>query len=342
MIIEKLDMKSGTVMVRTETLDDLWHIERVLEKGDLLTARTLRKTTIKRGSEIREGDRVSLTLTISLEKMEFHKDSHALRLTGPVVSGPEDRVQLGSYHTLSTGIRSGLAIRKESWKGYQLERLKRARLKKSLLLVCVLDREDAHFAVLKESGIEHLAEISSHKTMGPDTLKGTGTLEDYHREILAYLQNKEAQAIVLAGPGFERENLLKFIKSQDPGLARKIVLEHTHSTGRAGVTELVKSSANRILRGTRIARETEQVENLLQEINREGLATYGLKEVSQAVKLGAVETLLVSEEKLRELEGLMNEAEKRRGRVAIISSDHEAGERFLLLGGIGAILRYSV
>ena len=336
MIIEKMDMKSGTVRLRTETLDDLWHLEKVLEKGDLLTSRTLRKATIKRGSEIREGDRIPLTLTITLEKMDFHPDTHTLRLTGPVVSGPEDRVQLGSYHTLAIGIRAGLTIRKESWKGYQLERLKRARIKKSLLLICVLDREDASFAVLKESGIEHLAEISSHKT------KDLDTLEDYHREILSYLQGKEAQAIVLAGPGFERENTLEFIKSQNQELARKIVLEHTHSTGRAGITELVKSSANRILRDTRIAREAEQVENLLQEINRDGLATYGRREVEAAVKLGAVETLLVSEEKLREFEGLMNEAEKKRGRVAIISSDHEAGERFLHLGGIGAILRYKV
>jgi protein pelota len=342
MIIERMDLKSGTVRVRTETLDDLWHIERVLEKGDLLTARTLRKTTIKRGSEIREGDRVPLTLTISLEKTEFHPDSHTLRLTGPVVAGPEDRVQLGSYHTLSTGIRSGLAIRKESWRKYQLERLKRARLKRSLLLICVLDREDASFAVLKESGIEHLAEIASHKSGAPEALKDGGTLEDYHREILAYLQGKEAQAIVLAGPGFERENLLRFIKSQDQDLARRITLEHTHSTGRVGVTELVKSSASRILRDTRIAREAEQVERFLGEISRDGPATYGLREVSQAVRLGAVEILLVSEDRLRELEGLMGEAEKRCGRVAIISGDHEAGERFLHMGGVGAILRYKV
>jgi protein pelota len=337
MIIEKLDLKSGNIRVKTETLDDLWHIDKVLEKGDLLTARTFRKTKIKRGSEIKEGDRKPMTLTIGLEKSEFHPDTHTLRLHGPVVSGPEDKVQLGSYHTISLGIRESLTIQKEDWKSYQLDRLKKARIKKSLLLICVLDREDASFANLKESGIEHLAEIHSHKT------KDLDTLEDYHKEILSYLQTKpDIQTIVLAGPGFERENLLNYIKEKDKDLARKATLEHTHSTGRAGVTELVKSSANRILKETRIAREAEQVENLLKEINKDGLATYGRKEVEFAVKTGAVETLLISEEKLREFEVIMNQAEKQRGRVAIISSDHEAGEKFLHLGGIGAILRYKV
>jgi protein pelota len=337
MIILKTDLKSGKVKVRTETLDDLWHLEKVIEKGDLLTARTLRKTTIKRGSEIREGDRKPLTLTIALEKMEFHPDSHSLRLTGPVVSGPEDRVQLGSYHTISTTVRDSLTIRKESWKGYQLERLRSARHKKGLLLICVLDREDCSFALLKESGIEHLAEISSRK------VKDSESLEEYHREILSYLKGKpDAGTIVVAGPGFERENLHAYIKAQDPGLARRIVLEHTNSSGRAGVTELVKSSANRILRDTRIARETEHVERLLEEMNRDGLATYGRKEVGDALRLGAVELLLVSEKNVREFEPLMELAEKQAGKVAIISDDHEAGERFLHLGGIGALLRYKV
>jgi protein pelota len=337
MIIERKDLRSGTVRVRTETLDDLWHLEKVVEEGDLLTARTLRKTTIKRGSEIREGDRIPLVLTISLEKMELHPDSHSLRLTGPVVAGPEDKVQIGSYHTISLGLMEALTIRKQIWKSYQLDRLKSATFKKSLLLVCVLDREDASFAVLKESGIEHLAEISANK------VKDSDSLDDYHKEILSYLQSKQdAQAIVLAGPGFERENLLAFIKKADPRLASRISLDHTHSTGRAGVTELVKSSANRILRDTRIARESERVQEFLDELNKDGLATYGIHEVTSAIKLGAVQRLLVSEERLREFEPLMTQVEQSRGEVHIISSDHELGERFLHLGGIGAILRYKV
>jgi protein pelota len=335
MIIEKMDLKSGSVRVRTETLDDLWHLDKVIEEGDQLTSRTLRKITIKRGSEIREGDRKPLTLTISVEKAEFHRDSHSLRLNGPILAGPEEKVQIGSYHTLSIGIRDSLTIRKQSWKPYQLDRLKMARIKKNLLLICVLDREDASFAVLKESGIEHLAEISSHKTQDSDTL------DDYHKEILNYLKSKrDIQTIVLAGPGFERENLLKYLKSQDPDLAKRVALEHTHSTGRAGITELVKSSANRILKETRIAREAEQVESFLTEIHKDGLATYGLNQVSDAVKLGSVQTLLVSEDKLKQHESLMNQVEKLRGSIAIISSDHESGEQFLKLGGIGAMLRY--
>lgn len=337
MQIIRMNKKEGIVKVRTETPDDLWHLEKVLEPGDLVTSRTLRKTTIKRGQEIEKGDRKPVTLTIGLEKKEFHKSTHTLRLNGPIKSGPEDLVQLGSYHSLSIDINTILTIQKE-WKTHQLDRLKKAKIKPSLLLICVLDREEADFAELKESGLEFLSSFSSVKHKDKDTL------EEYHKEIMDYLEGKQKdfQAIVLAGPGFERENILKYIKEKNPDLVKRIFLEHSNSTGRAGIQEVIKTSANRILKDTRIARETELVEKLLQEINKDGPAVYGKKETMKAVEYGAIETLLVSEENIPDFEETMDKVEKQGGNIRIISSDHESGEKFLNLGGIAGFLRFKI
>ncbi|MFC2144006.1 His/Gly/Thr/Pro-type tRNA ligase C-terminal domain-containing protein [Candidatus Aenigmatarchaeota archaeon] len=64
MQIIRMDKKENTAKIRTETPDDLWHLEKILEPGDLVTSKTLRKTTIKRGHEIDKGDRKPVTLTI--------------------------------------------------------------------------------------------------------------------------------------------------------------------------------------------------------------------------------------------------------------------------------------
>lgn len=332
----RIDKKEGTVRVRTETPDDLWHLEKILEPGDLITSRTMRKTTIKRGQDIDKGDRKPVTLTIQVEKKEFHRDTHNLRITGPIKSGPEDLVRIGSYHSLGIGTDAILTIQKKQWKPHHMDRLNKAKAKPSLLLICVLDREEADCAALKESGIEYLASFSSVKK------KDSGSLDEYHEEIIKYLEGKQAdfQAIVLAGPGFERENLLKEIKEKKPELARRIVLEHSNSTGRAGIQEVIKASANRILKDTRVARETELVEKLLEEIEKDGLAVYGRDETKKAIGLGAVETLLVSEDKVPDFEETMDSAEKQGSDIRIISSEHESGEKFLHLGGIGGILRF--
>jgi protein pelota len=337
MQILRMDRKGGTAKLRTETPDDLWHLDKVLEPGDSVTSRTLRKTTIKRGQEIGEGDRKPVILTIVLEKKEFHRSTHTLRLTGRIESGPEDMVRLGSYHSLSIGTGTVLAIQKE-WKPHQVERLMKARIKPSLLLICVLDREDADFAELKESGLGMLASFSSVKHRDRETL------EEYHREITDYLEGKQKdfQAIVLAGPGFERENLLNYIRERDPELAKMIFLEHSSSTGIAGIREVIRTSANRILRDTRVARETGLVEDLLTEINTEGLVVYGKEETAKAIGYGAIETLLVSEEKIPDFENEMDGVEKQGGIVRIISGDHESGEKFLHIGGIAGFLRFRI
>lgn len=331
MRVLKINLKEGIVRLRVETLDDLWHLNKVLEEGDLVTARTLRKTTIKRGQEIGEGDRRPMILTIEVEKREFHPDSHSLRLTGPIKGGPED-VQMSSYHTIQATPGLDLSIKKGKWKDYQLERLRKAK-SKTLIFICVIDREEADFAELRESGIRMLATIRSTK------YRDMEKREEYHKEVMDYLKGKEGN-IILAGPGFEAENILKFIKENEPGLAKRIFLEKASTTGITGVQEVLKTSMNRVLRESRIAQETELVEELLKRIDSEGLGVYGRKEVQDASKIGAVDTLLVSEEKVREFEKIMDIVESNKGRVIIISGEHESGEKLLHLGGLGALLRF--
>src|SRR4030043_247297 len=126
MQVLKTVLRHGIIRLKTENPDDLWHLEKMLEKGDLVTSRTLRKTTVKRGSEVDSGDRKPVTLTISLEKVEYHKDIKVLRLTGKITEGPED-IQIASYHTLSIDTDSVLTVQKAKWKAFQLDRLKKAR-----------------------------------------------------------------------------------------------------------------------------------------------------------------------------------------------------------------------
>ncbi len=341
MQILKTDLRHGVIRLKTENPDDLWHLEKMLEKGDLVTSRTLRKTTVKRGSELDSGDRKPVTLTISLEKVEYHKDIKVLRLSGKITAGPED-IQVSSYHTLSVDADTVLTIQKAKWKAYQLDRLRKARQKRPLLFICSLDREEADFAGLTESGIEWSGSVSAKKSG-----QRTGKQErgrDYYQEILGMLERSGPgfEAIVLAGPGFEKDNLLKFIQQKNPELARKIILEKTSSSGRRGVQEVIQTSANKLLKETRVAKETELVESLLMEAGRDGPVVYGKKETQKALEMGAVERLLVSEEKIHDFEVILDKAETMRTEIFIISSEHESGEKFLSLGGIGGFLRFQI
>jgi protein pelota len=326
------NMREQTLKVQVEASEDLWHLERVLEAGDLVTSKTLRKASVKTGGEYEYGEKRAMTLTIRLEKFEFRRDSGVLRLSGPIVAGPED-VPLNSYHSMQIESGGVVSIQKKRWKSYQLDRLEKARSIKPLLLICVLDREDADFAMLRESGIEMKARITNYDRENMD---------DYHGRIMAYLRSQECETIVIGGPGFERENLLKFVGAQDKALAKKIIVEHSSSTGINGVQEILKKSANRILRETRVAKESAYVNEILKRMKTDGLVVYGPKETEAAVKFGSVETLFVSQEKVNEFEAIMEAEERSGGNVVVIGSDHELGEQLLRLGGVAGFLRFRI
>ena len=354
MEILKQDLKHNKIALKPNNMDDLWHIQQVLESGDKITAKTERKTTIKRGQEVVKGDREKMTLTIEMVKSSL---DNQLRLSGKITEGPENITH--EHHTLVIEPGDTLTIEKE-WKSYHLDRLNKAKIKKPLLLICVLDRDEADFAMLKESGVEFLATITPKSSGSRPTEKSeSGDRTRYHKEIMEFLAGRSElkgrntspinadkemfpACIVIAGPGFECENLLSFIKGKNPELAKKIILEHASDTGKAGIQEVIKRSANTLLKDTRIARESAFVDEFLKRINMKGLVVYGKKETEEAVNSGAVETFLISTEKIKENRDQMEQIENMKGVVVLISSDHPLGEQFLGLGGVGGFLRYKL
>ncbi|MCD6590640.1 MAG: mRNA surveillance protein pelota [Candidatus Aenigmarchaeota archaeon] len=332
MRILKKDMKNMEITLLVESLDDIWHLENIIDTGDIIKAKTMRKVSLKKAGEYEYGEKRPMILTIKAEKVEFQKDSGILRITGPIIEGPED-VPKQSYHTIQINVNTTVSIIKE-WKKYHLDRLEKAKIKKPSLFICILDREKCEFFVLKESGLERIGSIENYDKENMDS---------YREQIYRFLKKQtEFDKMVIAGPGFERENLFKYISEKDRGLSNKVILEHSSSPGLTGANEVIKKSANRILRDTRIAKESGHVQEIMKRIKTDGLVVYGPRETEKAVKIGAVETLFISQKKVKEFEKLMELQEKMGGNVIIIGDDHETGEQFLHIGGIAGFLRFRI
>src|SRR5207249_993569 len=204
--------------------------------------------------------------------------------------------------------------------------------------------EEALIAEVRQMGVRDVALIRAERQgkMYP----GEDKREAYFREILGKISSMDlGMALLVVGPGFEREDFAKFVKDRDPGLASKIRLHGTSQAGMAGIQEAMKAGLGaKVLEETRVAQETRWVEKLLEEIATGGMYAYGPEEVRNAGAAGAVETLLVSDVKVRDLavEDLMRKVEAARGRVVIVGSRHEAGKKLEGLGGLGGLLRFPI
>ncbi len=345
------DLKKGEVTVKIENLDDLWCLNQIVEKNDIAQGKTLRK--IKIGEETDRKQSVvkkPVFLKIQVEKVEFSKSSNALRISGTVKEGPED-VPLGSYHSFNIEENSILTIIKEKWMKFQLDKLKEAGKAAAKILVCVHDREEAYFALMKKYGYELLLNLKGNVARKADVKQLDS---NFYKEIIAQLieydKRYNLSKIILASPAFWKEDLMKGLSGES--LKGKIILATCSSVGENGINEVLKRpEAENALNQDRISKEYKIVENLLFQIAKNNLASYGLRETTNAADAGAVNTLLITdkfiqnsrmEDKGEMIDQIMKTVDSSRGEVIIVSSEHEAGKKLDGLGGIAAILRYKM
>ena len=346
------NLKRGEVKVLTQNLDDLWYLSTIIEPQDVVQGKTLRKIkAVSNEEKSKEAVKKPVFIKLEVEKVEFSKYSNILRVSGVIKEAPED-IPLGEHHTFNIDENTSITITKENWLKYQLDKLKEAcSEKKSSLLICVHDREEAYFALFKKYGYEILAHIQGQvQKKREENIKKENFYLSVINKLNEYIERYKIKQVILASPAFWKEDLMKVIKDNE--LKHKIILATCSSATKNGIDEVIKRpEAREALKQERTAKEINKVEELFKEIAKNNLAVYGMKETENASLIGAVKELLITDSFIQksrmenfynQVENIMKTVDKTKGEVEIISSEHEAGKRLDGLGGIAAILRFKL
>jgi len=335
----RFDLKHNIGKITPDSKEDLYILKEVITLGSFVTAKSPRSVKIRREGELirAKTGRREVLMKIQVEKIELRDK---LRLTGKILEAPES-VDRG-YHTIEVDPNKFLKIEKE-WKSWEIDRIKSAERKPEPVLICILDENEADFYFLKQR-YKHLFNLIS-KSSGKrfDTKKAEKERKEYYANILNELKkrSKGVKKIVIAGPGFAREDLQKLIKQREKELLNKLMIDFTYQTGNLGLQELLKKGLiEKITKYSRITQETKAVEKLLEEINKNGKAVYGLENTKSALESGTVDFLLVSDIKIREFEELLDLADKIKCKIMVINSEHSSGEKLVGIGGIAGLLKF--
>ncbi|MBS7614618.1 mRNA surveillance protein pelota, partial [Candidatus Bathyarchaeota archaeon] len=357
MRILRSDVKHGTVVVLPEVLDDFLVLYNVIKKGDRVYADTSREVRFgDRYDRPEKGKRISVFLGISAESVTWDRYLNRLRVHGVICEAPED-VGAGSHHTLNVTLNKPLTIVKENWMKYELDQLKKAtETGAPPVSVIVVDDEGYCLAVLRGFGFDVKAEETVSLPGKRSADERTKTLIELFKSAAKAIEGLDSefrQSIVVLGVGFIKNEFVRFLENSKPELRKAIVdVKSVNNSGKAGIDEALRSGIlNKALKNVRIAEEAEAVEKILERLGKDqATATYGLADVEKANSIGSVDQLLLTDRKLREasdeerrvLESLMREVENKRGKIVIISTEHEAGTKLDSLGGIAALLRFPI
>ena len=350
-IVEE-DTKEGIIEVIPETLDDLWHLSHIVEVNDNVSSKTTRRIQDNTGDKLRSdrGIKKTFYLGIDVEGINFHLFTGKLRLTGVITRGPEDLIPLGSHHTLEVKLNTPLTIKKDRWQNWAIKRLNQAidDSKKLSAIIVVLEDDTATLGLMRQFGIEYYGPIKGHVSGKRiiDKNREKNIVQFYEKVIESITKFDAIQNIVIAGPGFVKNDFYDYIKNKHKDLAGKSIIESTGSGGRNGINEVLKKgTVEKLTSQNRVALEMGAVDKLLCEIGKNSSKiAYGVNETKNAINLGAVSLLLILDSKVasENMGEAMDMVENMKGEVMVISSEHEGGKQLESLGGMAAMLRYEV
>ncbi|MGQ4911936.1 MAG: mRNA surveillance protein pelota [Candidatus Thorarchaeota archaeon] len=360
MKILKRALKDGVIVLKIETLDDLWHLYNTVAANDIVISRTTRRVRIgDDDSRKQESVRKTMVLKLRVEEVSFHTFSNRIRIKGQILEGPSDLVNIGSYHTINIETGDTLTIIKEHWPKFVLDRLKEATKDKirPMALVVTIEDGSAELFLAADFGIRETVSIRSNISRKRGSQKSyDSTMKDFFADVLlavrSQLEQHQIGLIVIAGPGFVKDHFKEFLNNARIKNLPSVIVESTNSIGIPGAKEILfRGVISKAVTELKVEKETQLVESLIEHISKDdGLGTYGDAEVARAVQYGAVEDLLVTDKRLREgsekerhkMDSLIRGTERARGRFHIVSTEHPAGDQLDRLGGLAAILRYRI
>ncbi|MBW2988641.1 mRNA surveillance protein pelota [Candidatus Woesearchaeota archaeon] len=339
-----------TVKLRVDNLNDLWHLSQIIEPGDIIKAKTERKIVLGDKQQRSRVKKITPTLSIEVERVEFHKYSDVLRVSGKIVEGPED-IPRGQYHTIDVKPGKIITLSKQVWLGLHFKRIKEAQRHPYRYLLLIMDRDEATFALLTPQGYQIISELRGEvEKKGYKEAKEVKFYSDIITKLNEYNERYSINKIIVASPAFWKEDLIKLIKNDE--LKSKIVLASCSHTGEQGIVEVLKrDELTQALKEDRVSREMRLVEELMAEIASEGNCAYGIAETRRAAEMGAIKLLILTDGLIKQkrqegayepLHALLNLVQNSGGRIEIIESENPAGRKLDGLGGIAALLRFKL
>jgi mRNA surveillance protein pelota len=340
--------------LRIVSVDDLWVLQRILRPGmsvGMLGERRDQTTGGEEGGRSKQAERKKMWIQLSVGKTEHQSFTDTLRIHGTIMQAPID---IGMHHTHVVELRDEVVLTAQN--GF-------SKLDRDLLDESIKASEQGQVALLVVEGDEVILFFVTGRGLRESatwTMRGGGKRGDlrqregiasrFRQTIVDGLtqQLEEGMPLVICGPGKSRDRMLADLKAA--GHRRTMMSVGTTMGGRGAANDVLRNgSAGALLAEHHMVKEVSMLQEAWGRISTNGAVAYGSASILKAVKEGAVETLLLGADLLRDenedCDGtpwatVVGTVETFSGTVIQCSSDHDDGEQLLGFGGAVALLRY--
>ncbi|MEJ6716122.1 MAG: hypothetical protein QNL20_03495 [Euryarchaeota archaeon] len=342
--------------LRIESEDDLWTLSHLARSGlliGMLGERRDQTTTGEEGGRAKAAERKKMWIRLKISSTEYQPFSENLRIHGVI---EEAQFDVGLHHTHVVEVRDEVEISAPhpfSDGDWDLLRQAEKAANQINIALAMVEMDEIVLFYITPRGLREGATWTMRGGGKRGDLKqssgiGAAFRSNVVKAVRATLD--ESTPLLLCGPGHAREVLLDDMKAA--GDARFMKSIATSMAGRAGANELLRDGlAGDLLSEYAITKETALIEEAWTRLPTNGAVAYGHHALDLALKEGAIETLLITADLLRDETQTINGrpwASWAEGLADIgatmvqCSVDHDAGQQLVGIGGAVALLRYTM
>ena len=335
-----------------EDSDDLFTLRRLVKPGDSVIADTTR--VVKQENEYGrpdKGERVKVRIRARVDRLELDSSVDRLRILGTITETSNDMIPRGAHHAFSVEAGESITIDKgRRWHDFEQNMLARSGAGGSFVLVAI-DTQDAGVARISGTHLKILPNVYSGQSGKRYPSKST-SLDGFFGEVTKTIQTiaSPSDRIIIFGPGETRKKFYNFLTTAKGAVTNAaMVAEGADVAGEDGVHVFLRSAAMKeIMKDSKLGAVSELLDEAMILVQRsERRCAFGLKEVSAAADVGAVERVAFSDSVFRdtneqEIISLLDKLDSQGARVYAVDSTTDIGLRVSSLGGMIAILRYAL
>ena len=343
-LMQVVKREFGLYRIRMDCDDDLWTLARLCVKGrriGMLGERRDQTTAGQEGGRAKAAERKKMWIKLAIESSEFQTFSDNLRVHGII---EEAQFDIGSHHTHIVEIRDEIELTSQQdfpKVDHDLIAQACSNSGKAKVVIIVVESDEAIMYEITGRGVR---EVSTWTMRGGGKYTGAKLSEGVSKSFFEKISKEandsipEGTPIVICGPGHAREKLAPLIDGP-----KKLVA--TSMGGRGAANEVISEGlAGDILSEHAVVQETALLEEAWTRISTDGPVAYGQEMIIKALEEGAIETLLITAELVREenWESIVSALDDIGAKLVQCSTDHDAGEQLVGIGGAVALLRFKV
>lgn len=341
--------KDNAYVIVPEDADDLFALRRIIRNDDVIVSDTTRVVKqVKEFARPERGERVRVRIALRVENASLDMVVDRLRVNGVIVNSDNELVPRGSHHALTIQPSDLISLEKNRWSELDLSILNRSSAVQGFVLVSI-DRTEAAIGRISGTHLKMVPNIYSGLSGKMYQGKDQG-MNSYFDEVIKVMTNvkSETDSIVVFGPGDTKRRFHNYLMEVGIKSSASIV-DGVDVSGQDGIYVFLRSSMVKdVIGASKLATVSLLLSELMRRVNtNDARIAMGMREVSEAANLKAVDSLIFSDGVFSHADedavvNLLNTVEGYGAKAFATDLSTDIGMQVSSLGGIVALLRYAI